>query len=374
MEQPRASVDLNPIIWRNLPGELLENVLVRLPVRSLVRFLSVCKGWKQGISSKPFLNTLSYSPYPCFAFFKPTIDCFQACNPTANECHTISLSFMPYKPVGIFACAGGLICDMRVVCDNCHYEAGCLALFVCNPILKKWKRLPPLPEGRYDRIVYSRVLNVVVDKNDGKYKVITASRDENVDVMDVDVYDSSTDTWRLFRLPFQGLRYTISTTICNNILYVFSGLCSQGIYFLDILEHKWGKIEAPMPQGLRDLWNIVECQGRLLMVGKTNKGIKVDAVRVWELQKDEREIAWKKMARMPTEIFDKLCPEKTSHTIVTGHGCLIYFLTTNREAFVLDIIKTRWFNVSLQGIMDQVCSFSFFEPSLNAGLTTLGSL
>jgi hypothetical protein len=49
-------MDMNPALLE-MPDELMSEILVRVPVKSLLRFRSVCKTWHSTISSRSFIGT-----------------------------------------------------------------------------------------------------------------------------------------------------------------------------------------------------------------------------------------------------------------------------------------------------------------------------
>jgi hypothetical protein len=53
-EMAKTGLVLDPKIWSKLPEELLERVLVHLPLQSLVRMRAVCKKWDHYVFTGTF--------------------------------------------------------------------------------------------------------------------------------------------------------------------------------------------------------------------------------------------------------------------------------------------------------------------------------
>jgi hypothetical protein len=103
---------------------------------------------------------------------------------TLAKWHRIAFDFLPMQ-IQPAASAGGLVC---LVAD---YQP--FALFVCNPITKLARQLPPRICKRRPRIVC-----MVVDRLNKAYKIIAAGgyRSDD-DRWTTEVFDSVTSCWRV---------------------------------------------------------------------------------------------------------------------------------------------------------------------------------
>lgn len=105
-------------------------------------------------------------------------------SPTLSKWHRIAFDFLPMQ-IQPAASAGGLVC---LVADYRPF-----ALFVCNPITKVARQLPPRICKRRPRIVC-----MVVDRLAKTYKIIAAGgyRTDD-DRWTTEVFDSVTSLWRV---------------------------------------------------------------------------------------------------------------------------------------------------------------------------------
>jgi hypothetical protein len=123
----------------SLPSEIILEILSRLPARFLYRFLLTSKAWHTVISSDKKLKQ-------AFAgFFYHTFDLFREPKLMRSFASVYgqkidpSLDFLPidwdFDLVDI--CNGLLLC-------RCNKTASCndLSYIVCNPVTKRWIRLP----------------------------------------------------------------------------------------------------------------------------------------------------------------------------------------------------------------------------------------
>lgn len=325
---------LDSSIWRNLPSDILERVLTHLPVLSLLRFKTVCKRFNRVILSKPILNTHSHLPSrdPWIAVFQSdSCSHFHAYNPSLNAWHQISLSFLPFHVRGL-ASAGGLLC--------CRGEQnGSLSIVVCNPITKRWMILPPMIKKRLVPIV-----STVVERSE--FKVFVAGDDllpdgNGVKDLSSEVYESSTSRWTLSGPIPPETDLELCSVICNGNLYFIT--CSPyGALSFNLQEGVWTKIQAPMPKNLT-IPSLVECSGRIFMVGGALKKTMLDSIRIWELC--ENAMAWKEVAKMKNKLFKELYSEERElYFSAVGHGNLIYFSIYNSpQMLAYDIFTRLWF-------------------------------
>lgn len=266
-------------LWSELPTDLLERVLAFLPPPAFFRFRAVCKKWDKIMYNSNFLKLCSEisAQRPWFVMFQTgPCDVVSAYNPSLSKWHRFSLSFLPTRVQGV-AAAGGLLC--------CKGEVdGYRSLFVCNPITKTWRRLPPM---RKKRIV--PIVGLVVDRSTKAYKVIAAGDDLmsdgfNVRDLTTEVYDSATNSWELSGGIPPRSDLDLGVTLCQGFLY-FVTYCPYGVLSYSIKQGVWKKIDASTPRYLTTP-SLVECRGRLLMVGGVERKNVVRSIRIWELQRD----------------------------------------------------------------------------------------
>lgn len=334
-----VEVCMDSSIWSNLPSDIFERVVAHMPVVCLSRLKTVCTKLNQTISSKNFLN--AHADLPCretwIALFEMD-SCSQFCayDPNVNTWYRIPLTFLPCEVKGL-ASAGGLLC--------CKGEIdGSLCIVVCNPITKHWTVLPPMIKRRLVPFVAIQVLG---DQKEKGFKVIVAGDDvlsdgHTVKDLSCEVFDSRTDLWSLSGAIPPNTDLELGSATCNGNLYLLS-YDPIGAFSFNLQEGVWTKLQAPMPRNL-SIPVLVECSGRLFMVGRVVKRNLPGSVRVWELS--ENGMAWKEFIRIKDKIFKELYSDKVGELYFTavGHGNFIYFsIYHSTQMLAVDIRSRLWF-------------------------------
>ncbi|KAL4192467.1 hypothetical protein AMTRI_Chr06g172140 [Amborella trichopoda] len=280
---------INPSIWNNLPPDILERVIHHLPALSLLKFRTICRDWYRLISSRSFSH---YCNDPWFAIFptKPS-NHFSAFNPDLNKWHKLSLSFLPCDCNGLSS-SGGLICCKGVINNS-------LSIIVCNPISQNYVILPPLLRKRIVPIV--NIINLGLG-----FRVIVAGDDvladgHSVSDLTSEIYDSATGEWSMSgRLPPQS-DLEFGSAFCRGILYVPTYRPIGTVRF-DPQLGMWSRVPAFVPRNSRNS-SLVECSGRLFMVGGVQRKQSIVGIRVWELCDCS---VWREFARMRRQVLRKM--------------------------------------------------------------------
>ncbi|KAL5539050.1 hypothetical protein UlMin_046055 [Ulmus minor] len=176
--------------------ELLVQILVKLPLKSLIKFTSVSKHWFSLISgpdfshrrnpcsvSGIFLESLTY----CFPREYDFVDLNQTSDPSNPPFR--SLSFInSLSNIRIHhSCNGLLLCSANINREREDY-------YVYNPTTNKYTTLPPLPLRSW--FVWGRSLAFEPRKSP-HYKVILVLSGETIDDhYQIEIYSSKTRTWR----------------------------------------------------------------------------------------------------------------------------------------------------------------------------------
>ncbi|KAL3695442.1 hypothetical protein R1sor_009518 [Riccia sorocarpa] len=192
--------DFDSTLWQQLPFELLENILTKLPVSTLLSFCQVCKQWKMLIQSTEFARRCgSIQP---LAFFlhggtATTASYLAVPNTKTNTWEKHTLNFGP-DMVSVAAADQGLICfqtESKFFLD---------ALFIYNPLRRQWRKLR-IPEEDDDQfsprftLGTRKLVGLVVDQATGNYTLIVGFiKDENEEDEKPTrtlIYDSVSFTW-----------------------------------------------------------------------------------------------------------------------------------------------------------------------------------
>lgn len=195
-----AEEQMDPSIWSMLPVELVDCILVWLPMPTLVQMRRVCRSWDLTIKSKPFNRMYMEMPSkgPAWLFMCSSFNCREhACayNPLQNKWHNFPLSFLPPCMRFPLTAVGGLLFVRGGLND-----AGLLG--VCNPMTQAWRELPSMTHTRLNFLVG---ICCEEDTESSSYKIVvaggTTSECGGGDYeCTTEVYDSLTDSWQVIIL------------------------------------------------------------------------------------------------------------------------------------------------------------------------------
>ncbi|KAL3695662.1 hypothetical protein R1sor_009738 [Riccia sorocarpa] len=235
MEEVNA--DLDPEIWGSFPPELLQKVLAKLPLTSLLSCRSVSKEWKnlietrvvyEGHPGKPIL----FYHHPCGRlvpggpFLSP---CLIFPSYTSNTWKQETLPFDETKE--LVAADGGLVCFSN------EYSPDNFVIY--NPLSKMWRELqlpssvlPRLPRGSVFKDPFSSLLvGLSVNRDNGVYRLLVAGIHED-GPRNALMYDSSgTGSWkRCATVP------PMQTTFMNGEWRSERGVCLGGNLYWHVYE------------------------------------------------------------------------------------------------------------------------------------------
>eukprot|EP00249_Psilotum_nudum_P007235 c20415_g1_i2 orf=36-1406(-) len=297
-------------LWSCISPELLELLLCRLPLSSLLRSRLVCKRWASLILSPGFLELWVRSTQRSLRRTLPWAVFFARCAAAAplpqashhtggdpgavrrwykknairftpsqqrKECdqgrqqlvglsrwhwHRLDLDFVPLLTcVEHLSSSGGLLLLSLSPSE----------LLVINPLTKAWRVLPPL-------LSHISWVALVADPGSTSYKVVAACH--KVIVFTSYVYDSTSGSWRtpesVLPVPF-GFEAAAPPTLCNGILH---SLGTSTIFTFNVQEETWDILPVRWPpEHESGKWSqLLEHQGRLISVMMVK-----DRLAIWQL-------------------------------------------------------------------------------------------
>ncbi|CAM8928206.1 unnamed protein product [Rhodiola kirilowii] len=283
-----SEVSINSI----LPDELLEQILVYLPIASIIRARLVCKKWREITSSTRFLwnasQTVSQKPW----FFK-FINCYEpngyAYDPILQKWQ--GRDFLDMIESYMFCdSSDGLVCYMK---DN--------VIHVCNPITREHKMLqepPRLIEGGCTVLI-----NISVNLRAHKYNVSLltfGSRGE----LSVQIYDSETMKWATSHTEvLTGWTIGRKSVICNRVLYFLINSTGGGLQEHRLLAYDFSGnssthgtlLNSFIPLPCSDICGLMNLKGKLTIVAAIGRPMDEDlnaGFSIWLLKgKDWQEIS-----------------------------------------------------------------------------------
>ncbi|XP_059309976.1 F-box/kelch-repeat protein At3g23880-like [Lycium ferocissimum] len=241
---PSISMQDSILTIPTLPVELVTEILLRLPVKSLLQFRCVSKSWLDLLSSPEFIKShLNLSAnnkdnthhrlmlsYPCTYNFKDWSLRSLLYESDVMEAPDLKWPMKnPPNPFCFTDSVNGLICLID----------GSKDLFLWNPSIRKYKKLPDFRTNSRDVVRYTYC--------DGH------SHD-----VEVNIYSLKSDSWRNIHYLRDGMIFSLPGKFVNGKLYwatFFNGehpknsncpLCEdRNIISIDLVDEKLEKVEQP---------------------------------------------------------------------------------------------------------------------------------
>ncbi|KAL6532520.1 hypothetical protein OROGR_014490 [Orobanche gracilis] len=234
------------------PGDIVLQILARLPIKTLFRTKCVCKLWYQMISDKYFTKL-----YNGFSIRNPMV-LVEISNPSSESKPSLilvdnlrgvsefSLNFIKDR-VKIRASCNGLLCCSSIPGKGVYY--------VCNPMTKEYRLLPRTRERPVTRFYpdgEATLVGLACDLSTQKYSVVLAGYhrafghrpDRTFICM---VFDSESNKWKKF-VTLQDEHFTHMNR--NQVVFTNGALhwltASGGsVLVLDLDLEIWRKIQLP---------------------------------------------------------------------------------------------------------------------------------
>ncbi|CAK9271562.1 unnamed protein product [Sphagnum jensenii] len=318
-------------LWCDLREELVDRVLARLPVDSFFRLRVVCKRWNAIMFSPGFLADCSQVSSSVGHYFikadRRADRVLLGYSTTLAKWHRIAFDFLPMQ-IQPAASAGGLVC---LVAD---YQP--FALFVCNPITKLARQLPPRICKRRPRIVC-----MVVDRLNKAYKIIAAGgyRTDD-DRWTTEVFDSVTSCWRVSGSLLQD-ELTKRPICCRGSLYCLTCGPNSGLLVFNVRDEVWSRVKTQRMPGNVKSRQLFECKGRIGIVGKASRNQTL-GLCVWMLEL--KTMKWVEQGRMPPDMYDRLYKKWPCDSMYcAGHGDTIFFTRFfSPLGLTFSVSKNQW--------------------------------
>ncbi|KAL3676658.1 hypothetical protein R1sor_026606 [Riccia sorocarpa] len=192
---------LRSSLWEDLPSDVLEIILAKLPISALLNFSRVCKRWECYIKSAEFARRCS-SVQPVLFYHYPgeyglpsgkTVNPYLAIPSTKSntwEKHTLD-----FASEEIYLVAA----DHGLVCFKTDEKRG--ILFIYNPVTRQFKKLmvPGKSRALPRKFDPKMLVGLIVDQETGNYKLVVGFVERNVagdeEPRGTHVYDSLYSMW-----------------------------------------------------------------------------------------------------------------------------------------------------------------------------------
>nr|CAB3460838.1 unnamed protein product [Digitaria exilis] len=252
-----------------LPDEIMTDVFLRLPIKSILRFRAVCRSWAALLSSEEFCSlhmvaTEVAATPPKLLFILPTAN--------FNSTAAYSCSLLGHGDDLLFTledARGNFVDVAQAPCRGLTllYDAVAPAYYVCNAATRAVTRLPPC------QVASSATAGLGFDTRTKEYKVVRLSLGRSHDIQPVfcEVYTlGGDDRWRPVAegVPFRA-----------------------GILSFSLTSETFSWVRSP-PFEVSSQVHLVELDGHLCMVRDLRSGLPVGGMlEIWKL-KDYRSGDW----------------------------------------------------------------------------------
>ncbi|PKA55253.1 F-box only protein 6 [Apostasia shenzhenica] len=327
-------------IWKEFPEVLFEAVIARLPIAAIFRFRSVCQKWNSMLASSSFVQHFAevrrMNPWFC-AIVHDVADHFNSVSggamydPSQKRWHRPSLPLIRWKKtITAVTSAGGLVCLSDV--NHKHF-------YICNPLIKSVKVLPP----RSARMRFRVLVGMVLSENRtgySSYKVVWLGCNGYHAI-----YDSTKKSWKYqWSLP-ESIKTPLSLnfrsqTVCIDTIIYFMQANPDGILTYDVATGVWKQFIIPLPVFISDYFLAV-CEGKVMLVGLLSKNA-ATCVCIWELQK--MTLLWKEVDRMPNILCLEFYGKHVKMMCMGNQGMLMLSLRSRKINLYItyDLRKREW--------------------------------
>ncbi|CAM6098891.1 unnamed protein product [Calypogeia fissa] len=283
-----------PCSFDRISGEVLDLILARLPVTTLLTAGQVCKDWSALIRSRRFIEFYdkvalrkSWFFQCCVNYLCPAKNQGYGYEPETKKWHLISSQCFPTDRGNAFAGSP----------DGCLYSIFSLTdLSYKRELLSNlWERAPAMHNSRN-----SPLLGLVESESESSsatdlksHKLIVAGGVSffEEDDLAVEIYDSSLGSWELCQsLPveFRGncSRHWMTSAIAKGKFYIAEKY-SGSTAVLDSDTKVWSSVKTLRPPGVVHS-HLLSCQGRLLLAGSCYVNDS-HSFKIWEVNEETME-------------------------------------------------------------------------------------
>ncbi|KAK4254506.1 hypothetical protein QN277_009883 [Acacia crassicarpa] len=276
-----------------LPEQIFISIVMRLPVKTLIRFQLVSKFWKNLVRSPYFIavhlhHTSNQIPRSLFNMGGPLnlfgVDC----------AGTHELVYL-WKPSFMSKLSGTRIINScnGLICVRSDHDSDVSSLFIWNPATREVRCVPGVIEGDVDGVFYfgfgfSPFLN--------DYKIVKILMSDGN--KRVEVYSLNTDTWREIEFGNAEIRRMSHdhASFNGSIFWVTEEM--NGIVSFDLAREVFKFVPEPGSYIQSPYSRVVQLNQKLVLVGLTTWGIKYPglttrgrkygyALHFWEMEEAE---------------------------------------------------------------------------------------
>jgi hypothetical protein len=354
-------------LWEKWNG-LKAVVFALLPMECVYLCRSVCKEWNSFLSNEFITDIWAKSdinkePWLVFCDMRSACPFMAYCFDREIWKRRVSLSFMTRGLADVHGSAAGLL-----LVDTTNERNGAVSgLYVCNPCTQTAIELPPMES--INKVIAKGIVKGHEKNLSNTYKVVAlgesgVDHDGNGVGRIVEIYDSSTKSWRMAGHLPRDLTLIKETVFLDDAFYcltvqhnVRSILC-----FSITAQDESPFFFEPLPEILPKLWpHLITCGSRLLVVAGIHVQVEVEgpedvmSITIWEFHKGNgvrvvgpsSSSGWTEIARMPTDKCEEFSKKNSSLLCFqcVGVGDSVCFMSVYRQVknvLVYNISKKSW--------------------------------
>ncbi|XP_030944849.1 F-box/kelch-repeat protein At3g23880-like isoform X1 [Quercus lobata] len=309
----------------SLPHEILTNVFVRLPIKSIVTCTAVCKTWKSLIQNPTFIsNHLHHSSnnnnnkHPLLLFRHCSLEnehyVLHFDNQDFNEYTRFDdFPFQGQSYDGIFLVVG--TCNGLIFLADDLY--GHHKFFLWNPCVRKFVKLPKPNITCFSHDAFDASVGFGFDSKTDDYKVVRLvtleeKGQEGKSPPEVEVYSLSTGKWRMLTAspPIGAARGRKPEAFVNGALH-WVALTKTGNKFLnfvmvfDLGEEVFREIALPKLSGQNgdEYWVSVSISAYGNSLALFQQGFSINRLRIWVMKDYADASSWTKIISLSDLVF-----------------------------------------------------------------------
>lgn len=360
---------------RSLPDDVLDEILARLPVKTILKLRSVCTFWYFHTQEQRFIQRH-----------------MQMNKPNADELGIIAALNRPKerKLLIQYFVNGVHEFDITPLYEECFYEIsnscdgliciyGLRTTYLMNPSIKEVVVLPPVKNG----YAISTVALVKIAST-AEYKIVRTYRHENPTrtIFEVfcEVFDGSTYSWRPCReslpLPHHWVLNPVPVVINGVIHWVASPSFDKNIVIsYDVGTETVNVIKEPegFPDRFKSFISLVDFDGCLCIAASVRRHYSYESpycMELWVL-KDYKNLIWEKICIQAADV-EHIVYACNFSPIVVRNGRILWYASDSGVFGVFafyDIKKSGFISFSYE--KEQYHNMSAYNESLISPATIL---
>ncbi|XP_022719942.1 F-box protein At5g07610-like [Durio zibethinus] len=274
--------------------DMLTEILLRLPTKSLIKFKCVSKQWLSLISNPQFC--LSHTRHHQHnGFLEPTALLLKVKNTISPEFDVVPLKHYSEVPFFHYVNSPDInmlqSCNGLFLCETHDDDVDNVSrYFICNPTTKKFKMLS-FPRNPHEDCEF--YVSLAFDPlKSPHYKIIAIRKvSKNSFEFEMDIYLSETDSWTVSGISFEvgddGSIAFNDAVFCNGIIH-WNSYGAESLYF-DVGQDCLQKMPMPMPtrNNLLEIYRYFgETRGTLYLAVVIHHALIGLELNVYEMESD----------------------------------------------------------------------------------------